>query len=206
MPVLVRMFICSVYGTQRRRRKGAYREEPPLSEHNKANSRTGILERVTATRIIWLRLCKPGRLLARRETPRGSRGAARALTCRAEIRQPSSPTLTFTLKPLLTPTFSLQVRNDTRHACTQANKLLGHGARTQWTVQYEYRREGERLPRQAPSLHFEIRPSAGLHGIARGRSMSGAIVSCYSVQKRVYSQVDETNKLKEAEEDVNCAV
>lgn len=61
MPVLVRMFICSVYGTQRRRRKGAYREEPPLSEHNKANSRTGILERVTATRIIWLRLCKPGR-------------------------------------------------------------------------------------------------------------------------------------------------
>lgn len=38
MPVLVRMFICSVYGTQRRRRKGAYREEPPLSEHNKANS------------------------------------------------------------------------------------------------------------------------------------------------------------------------
>lgn len=33
MPVLVRMFICSVYGTQRRRRKGAYREEPPLSEH-----------------------------------------------------------------------------------------------------------------------------------------------------------------------------
>ena len=36
--------------------------------------------------------------------------------------------------------------------------------------------------------------------------MSGAIVSCYSVQKRVYSQVDETNKLKEAEEDVNCAV